>query len=369
MRVAWFTGRSLEDLCSTTQIELANGLVQRGHEVTVINGDAKQNNGVQRWNHVPLNTSGIRGLQSKILGRSMTKWLVKRKANLFEVAIVDWRIAHSIIPWLEQQNTPWVLMDRSPPADSNIFARLQWPSWKKAWRFLRNSNNARGCVVSNQHRLFVQQQTGCQHEKITVLQAGVDLKKFKPRKKAQALTLVYHGRLDINRGVLALPMILQKARARGLKCKLVMIGEGDAFVRLKRISESLESFELLHTMPQNDLAGRLGEFHIGLLPMPETKVWKIASPLKRSEYMASGLIIFGIDHDGHRMNEDDLPWMKLVPQHEFHTVGCDWLESLDENKINDLSELSRTYAEDHLSWEKSIDALENCMLLHRRSSS
>ena len=25
------------------------------------------------------------------------------------------------------------------PADSNIFARLQWPSWKKAWRFVRHS--------------------------------------------------------------------------------------------------------------------------------------------------------------------------------------------------------------------------------------
>ena len=369
MRITWFTGRSLGDLCSTTQIELAAGLARLGHKVTIVNGDNQENSGGQLWNHIPLNTSGIRGLQSKILGRRIKKWILEHQSISIGFAIVDWKIAHSVVPSLEHHNVPWILMDRSPPADSNIFAILQWPSWKRAWRLVRRSETGRGCVVSNQHGLFVQQKTGCQREKITVLNAGVDLKKFKPIKKVETLTLVYHGRVDRNRGVLALPMLLQKARTRGINCNLIVIGEGDAFLRLKRIADQDDSFEVVPTLSQEKLAKRLGEVHIGLLPMPETKVWRISSTLKRSEYMASGLLVFGIDHDGHRINSENTQWMKLVPQHDFHTEGCKWLQNLNQEKITHLSSLSRGYAEEHLDWEKSILALQDCMLLHPRSSS
>ena len=369
MRITWFTGRSLSDLCSTTQNQLATGLVQLGHEVTIINGDTKGNSDGNLWEHIPLNTSGIRGLQSINLGRAMKKWVTKNQSDSIGFAIVDWKIAGSIIPSLERKNTPWILMDRSPPADSNIFARLQWPSWKKAWRFVRDSDVGRGCVVSKQHGLFVQQQTGCQPEKMGVLNAGVDLNLFKPGRKPETLTLAYHGRVDRNRGVLALPMLVQKARSRGVDCKLIVIGEGDAFEGLKRIAEADESFEVVPTLSQEKLAERLGEVHIGLLPMPETKVWRIASPLKRSEYMASGLLVFGVDHDGHRINSERAQWMKLVPQPDFHTEGCNWLEDLNQDKIAHLSTLSRDYAEEHLSWEKSILTLQECMLLHPRSPS
>jgi glycosyltransferase involved in cell wall biosynthesis len=361
MRATWFTARALTDLCSTTQIELANGLANRGHQITLINGDATHSNVEHGFNHIPLDTSGIRGLQSKFLGRSMRKWLGQYQSNSMDCAIVDWKIANSIVPQLEHQNVPWVLMDRSPPADSGMFAKFQWPSWKSAWRLVRESKVGRGCVVSEQHQLFVHQHTGCELEKISVLQAGVDLQKFKPGKKNSMLTLVYHGRVDKNRGVLSLPMLLQKARAAGVECKLVVIGEGDAFDGLKQIAKRNKLIEVVSTMPRDQLAERLGKAHIGLLPMPETKVWKIASPLKRSEYLASGLLVFGVDHAGHRMDAGFQQWMKLVKQEEFHAEGCKWLSNLDEDTITLLSALSRNYAEEHLSWEGSIQALEDCM--------
>lgn len=361
MRVTWFTARAMTDLCSTTQIELANGLADRGHQITLVNGDAQQGNVQHNFRHIPLDSSGIRGLQSKFLGRDMGKWLGRNQSNSMDCAIVDWKIAKSIVPQLEHLSIPWILMDRSPPADSNIFAKFQWPSWKSAWRLVRKSKVGRACVVSEQHQSFVHQQTGCDIEKISVLQAGVDLKKFKPRTKNTTLTLVYHGRVDKNRGVLSLPMLLEKARASGVECKLLVIGEGDAFDGLQQIAKGNKLFELLPTMPRGQLAERLGQAHIGLLPMPETKVWKIASPLKRSEYLASGLLVFGIDHAGHRMSTGVGKWMKLVKQDEFHAEGCRWLSDLDEEKIASLSTLSRNYAEKHLSWKGSIQALEDCM--------
>jgi hypothetical protein len=93
--------------------------------------------------------------------------------------------------------------------------------------------------------------------------------------------------------------------------------------------------------------------------MPENKMWAIASPLKRSEYAASGLLIYGIDHAGHRFStSDSLDWMKLVKQYDFHDDGVQWLNNLDEQKIEQFGIQARKYAEENLSWEHSLDSLE-----------
>ena len=58
----------------------------------------------------------------------------------------------------------------------------------------------------------------------------------------------------------------------------------------------------------------------------------IKSP-KRGEYCASGLLIYGIDHEGHRFADTEKDWMKLVPQHDFHDEAIKWFSSLAEDEI------------------------------------
>jgi len=92
-------------------------------------------------------------------------------------------------------------------------------------------------------------------------------------------------------------------------------------------------------------------------------MWAIASPLKRSEYAASGLLIYGINHSGHRFNsEEDQNWMNLVQQHDFHEEALAWLKSLDADTLQRLGLEARQFAEENLSWEKTVDALENALL-------
>ena len=120
-----------------------------------------------------------------------------------------------------------------------------------------------------------------------------------------------------------------------------------------------DDFEIHSTLEQDALADIISCCHIGLLPMPEHKMWAIASPLKRSEYAASGLLIYGIDHAGHRFSTDGtMDWMKLVKQYDFHDDGVQWLNNLDEQKIEQFGIQARRYAEENLSWEHSLDSLE-----------
>jgi len=178
---------------------------------------------------------------------------------------------------------------------------------------------------------------------------------------------VYHGRLDQHRGVLACAMLAQKARLEGLEVDVLFVGEGDLVPSLTALSEANEFIHVHQTMAQRELAELLGTCHVGLLPMPERTVWALASPLKRSEYLASGLLVFGIDHPGHRLDGVDSTWFNLVPQEDFHLAGLKILKRLAESPVS-IDE-PRAYAEKELGWASTIDRLEAVLtVLHQNDS-
>ena len=364
MNILWFTGRKMADLCSTTQASLGEGLIALGHNVTFINSDVEESHSTFSWSHVSLPAEAIRGRKSHVLGKKMSRWLLQLEVKEKTMAIVDWRVASSIKKTLKLKSIPWILMDRSPPADSGLLAKFQWPVWKRAWKMVKNGDAKMGCVVSTPHSLFVQSRVGVLEQKLVTIAAGVDTELFTSGVKKELLTLIYHGRLDRHRGVLALPMLLEKLRRKDIDAKLLLIGEGDSFEGLQRMAGSRKDMEVIATLPQAKLAEKLSESHIGLLPMPNSKVWSLASPLKRSEYAASGLLIFGIEHSGHTFEGNVMPeWLHLVNQEEFHAKGVQWIQSLTHEKILQFSSDSRYYAEQNLGWEKSIKKIEDACLL------
>ena len=255
-------------------------------------------------------------------------------------------------------------MDRSPPADVGLLGRLQWRGWKAAWSTAVRAG-ADGFVVSTAHQAFVEQKTG--YANSTVLQAGVDLELFKPTAKRPTTTMVYHGRLDRHRGVLACAMLAQKARLEGLEVDVVFVGEGDLMASLTTLTEANAFIHVHGTMPQGELAELLGTCHLGLLPMPKRTVWALASPLKRSEYLASGLPVFGIDHEGHQLDGVDDAWFSLVPQEDFHLDGLEVLRSLVERPTS--ADGPRTYAQHRLAWTATVDRLAGVLTARQRKVS
>ena len=123
----------------------------------------------------------------------------------------------------------------------------------------------------------------------------------------------------------------------------------------------MPGLEITDAIPQDEIAQLLSKYDVGFLPMPENKVWNLASPLKRSEYLASGIVICGIEHAGHQIKESK-EWMQLFPQKEFISLSVSWLTSLDRQLLTALQNESRNYAEQHLSWTHSVDALESMIL-------
>ncbi len=158
---------------------------------------------------------------------------------------------------------------------------------------------------------------------------------------------------------MSLPMILAGLHSQGVEATLHIHGTGDAVQRLE--SMDLEGLEVTDALPQEDLAAKLATYDVGLLPMPEHKVWRLASPLKRSEYLACGMVVCGIDHAGHQV-EASGDWLQLYTQKDFITSTVSWIKSLDRESLSGLQAESRKFAEENLSWSHSVDALESIIL-------
>ena len=163
-------------------------------------------------------------------------------------------------------------------------------------------------------------------------------------------------------------MLAQKARLEGLAVDVMFVGEGDLTPSLTALADANDFIHLHPPMPQASLAPLLASCHVGLLPMPKQTVWTLASPLKRSEYLACGLSVFGIDHEGHRLEGAHEDWFTLVPQEDFHLDG---LERLQDCAIVEGQHVDhvRAFAEEHLGWSVSVNRLvEVLTTLHQKDS-
>jgi hypothetical protein len=147
----------------------------------------------------------------------------------------------------------------------------------------------------------------------------------------------------------------------GIKVELTLVGEGDAFSALESISANEKAVTVLPRKTREEISTLLHANHIGLLSMPYTPVWSLASPLKRSEYLASGLVIFGIDHTGHRLEQTSEDWYKLVAIEDFHDEAIGWIGQMEGSSFQRASEKARIYAVENCSWEKSVIMLENVL--------
>ncbi|MAL64678.1 MAG: hypothetical protein CMF94_01105 [Candidatus Marinimicrobia bacterium] len=346
MNISWLSTRKIDtDLCSTTQVELANGLVAKGHVVNFYSPGFAS--GVA-FNHHNIKRSKIMGLQTYSIC-SKLKSLVD-EISQSDIVLIDWQL-FSIHTKLA---TKTIIIDRGPPADRGLLAKLQWPQWKRNWKKAK-----KGTVVSLEHKKFLVNKCKISSDNIHVIPAGVNLDLFSKSEKKGKLKLLYHGNLDLNRNILELPQILIHLEKAGVDVEMHLIGHGDAFKALSKLN--LPNLKLSGPINQRELASMISEFDIGFLPMPNSGVWNIASPLKRSEYSGSGMVIIGIDHAGHRFSED-LDWVFLFEESKFVSEAVNFCKNIKRKELSILQNKSRTYAERYLSWHQSVDTLNR--LIH-----
>jgi len=380
LRIVWASVRNFDtDLCATTQKALLDGMTEVGHEVLMLSPGGPPAE-PHAWSHLGVQDGAGFGRRSRAIAKRIAvRWPEVGQPDL---VLVDW----PLVPVLRKagvlKRVPWLLMDRSPPAQAGLLGRLHWFTWKRAWSVATAEAKGRsgpvGAAVSPAHRELVNARTKAVQDRVVVLPAGVDLERFIPgaerRSTKEEVRLVYHGRLDKNRGVLALPMLLGRLTEAGVDASMTMIGTGDAVGALERMAKRQQGLEVLAPLPRDELARKLGRAHVGFLPMPEEDAWVIASPLKRGEYLAAGMNVIGVDHAGHRLDGLE-SGMMLYPQASLLDGAVDHIRRMAKDPEVFLTgkQAARAYAEDHLSWDVSVDrllgAIEDALGVHDRAES
>jgi len=332
MKVIWLSGRVIgSDLCSTTQISLMDGLQERGIECTMYSPGR-----IERDWHLCVKQSSIKGFQA----RSVAKSILKKGLPSCDLVILDWRLAKWIIPTLQRRKIPWLLMDRSPPADAGFLAKFQRKHWKRAWEL-----SAQGCTVSKGHTDLILEFTKA---KTHVIPAGVNTKSFIPKKKTEGLNLVYHGRLDHHRGVSSLLEIARTLHQQGIPICLNLIGKGSMSKSLNTMDEDWLNYH--GSVPHSSIPQLLSNMDVGLSPMDDRETWAISSPLKLAEYAAAGLQVLATDQPGNHF-EFEAEWIHFVSIENWVKDAVKVLSDFEPK-----GEPARDAAK-YLDWSYSVDAL------------
>ena len=353
MEVLWLSTRKVEDLSASTQQGILTMLRSSGMNVKFVGPVCSQTKQFNDCEHIQLPQRQAWGRRTSSFAKHLRSWLEKDSV-VADVILVDWTLVHFIQSSLSRLHIRKILIDRSPPADAGILARLQWRHWKTAWTAVASGKIQAGCVVSAAHRKLVISSVGVPQENIDILPAGISKVSQSNRFLSRPIQLVYHGRLDKNRGLQQMFDVVNSAIDNGLDMKLTLFGDGDLVT-----SKYLMSSEHIHYgghIEHNKILEELERFHVGLLPMPATKVWSVASPLKQNEYLAAGLVILGIDHQGHRL-EQDYDFLRLYSPDQFLFQSIQFLSNLSEADYEKLSQQSRTFAQDNCLWDVRCEAL------------
>ncbi len=349
MRISWITGRRAgSDLASSTERGISRSVEKMGYKIHMI---SPGNEDFGTFRHSRLEQSKVKGLQTISASRNCLG-LLRRDKELIdwsEVFIIDWRFVPGLWKELKKSGKPWFVIDRGPPAYSGILARLQSFQWRRAWG-IASKNATGGFVVSPTHEDFVRMIVG-DGMKIASVPAGTNVEEFNFHQKCprNIVKFVYCGRLDFNRGMDKIIRLLDTIENLPIKAKITIAGSGDWEREIRRISDEEENLDFLGKVGFKEICKLLEESHVGIMPMPDTKIWRTSSPLKLAEYLASGLIIVGPKHQGNSLDGEN-SWSLLSEGKNWHEDCIGMIsELLKSNSWKGVSEQSRM-ASEKLDW-------------------
>ena len=333
MKVLWITHRRTTDMSSSSRIGISSALEKRGWYVDFMSPDGDFV--VERSERI--------GFGHRSFSNSVRKTLESINLETYSVLIVEWTAVQGCKKKLIEESIPWIILDRSPPVSTGLVQMVQMLQYRIAWDFARKF--AHGRAVKSP--LMDTQIEWSGHS--VVVPSGVDAERFIIAEMNDDPLVVCHGSLDRTR---------ELHRLANMNVNLLLFGEGNDAKRLSKI---------IRVEKSGDVSKRLAKSDIGVLNLPNRKVWKYASPLKVAEFAASGLPVVSSDVSGLDRFRD-APWLKLVPLGD--DLACEGALQefckMSKKERREIGRLARLDAENLMSWEYCTEALHQMLIEVKR---
>jgi glycosyltransferase involved in cell wall biosynthesis len=219
---------------------------------------------------------------------------------LFSQTTIPWLIPLILYRRLFRFKYPLFVMDtRTVPMEDMRVASIK--DRIRAW-FYNTSNKIGNRLVDGQTAI-----TRRMAEKIKVPEgklwgvwpSGADVDLFTRShqrrqwpKETDPIRLIYIGVLHYERNLMSLARATVAAVKEGMNFRLSLTGGGTEKADLQKFAEESGGIvEVNAPIPHDQVPDHLAESHVGVLPFPDEEKYRVSSPIKLFEYMASGMAV------------------------------------------------------------------------------
>jgi glycosyltransferase involved in cell wall biosynthesis len=293
----------LTALDAATFLDTADEMRKLGWQVSLLCGVEQDTKQVRGIDVTPIPSPDIYFLGQHLFHQRAIRY-IKRQSPPADVVLFHqvsgmWML--KLRPWrsLQQRNRPLVVLDtRSvymPEKSSRkqVKGILRETYLKIITRLANHWTDGQTAItkrIARSIRIPAKNLWGC-------WPSGVTPQRFAPAAAArqwptvtETVKLIYIGATDPERNVLALAQAVIQATEQDLHFHFTVIGAGAQHGQLKALAQQHPASLVVHdAVPHEDIPNWLAKAHIGALPFPDEEKFRVSSPIKLFEYMASGL--------------------------------------------------------------------------------
>jgi glycosyltransferase involved in cell wall biosynthesis len=194
--------------------------------------------------------------------------------------------------------------------------------------------------------------------------SGVNVEMFKESSRTRQwgsesdpLRLIYIGSLASERHIRELCQAIINIRTKGVDVTLDLFGDGPLKDEVIEFSKRMNSgIKYFSTVTPELIPQALAKSEVGVLPFPDEIQFRVSSPIKLFEYLASGLIILATRISCHMdiLDKDEAIWAESAEVEDFEKALRE--AYLNRKRFSQMSINSLRKATGY-SWKKSANNL------------
>jgi glycosyltransferase involved in cell wall biosynthesis len=306
----------------------------------------------------------------KLVGYILSRWS-SISLILFNQVSAPWLLPLNILRILFHGKRPLFILDtRTVPMEDIQTASIR--DKLRGW-FYNSINSFANGIVDGQTAITLRMATRVQIPPDRLWgtwPSGADSEIFKPAIKERKwpqegspIVLIYIGVLHYERNLMALARAIEKANLMGMNFRLILTGSGSEKDDLDKFAKQTNGrIQVNSPIPHDQIPALLAQAHVGVLPFPDDEKYRVSSPIKLFEYLASGLAVMATRiacHTDVIRSGSYVFWAENASMDELYkTLEDIW------NSRSDLETMGTeaAYASQYWTWKESAKKLSQALL-------
>jgi glycosyltransferase involved in cell wall biosynthesis len=372
----WVYGARFDSvLDGATWLNTTNELRNLGWKITLVAAGNQGNQIISGTEVYCISCPDIYILRQIIFHLKLIVYIVLKWSStshiLFSQLSAPWLIPLNILRILIRGKRPLFILDsRTVPMEDSKTASFR--DKIRGW-FYNNINNLANTCVDGQTAITQRMATKVKippKRLWGIWPSGADVDLFKSAiqdrrwpNKDQPIILIYVGVLHFERNLMALCKAIEMANRAEMNFHLILTGSGTEKESLQEFASHTDGrIEVNNPIPHDQVPNLLSRAHVGVLPFPDEEKYRVSSPIKLFEYMASGLAVMAtriVCHTDVIQNSSYTFWAEdSSAEGLFETLKQIWSSQSVLKEMGSEAAL----ASQNWTWKESAIKLSNALL-------